>query len=260
MTGQVDLWDDRDVAFCRIGDDLLHLLLRVETLVRFAIILATVATDHGLLTLRTDLGQLRILLDLDAPALILAQVPVHPVHVMQCQHVDELLHRIRRDVMTTHIEHHTSIAKAGRIVNCRSRQRHIRSLRIRRDGLTQRLDTIEYTRWCSTRNRDLTAIHLHPIAFWIVNRAIQGQDNAFALTLSGRESEASQLLHIIGEELRIGSHLAVPCWIIDLHGAVQHKSASLRHRHLLWQRYHLIIALHGVSRASHEPSRQCQAP
>ena len=179
---------------------------------------------------------------------------------MQRQHVDELLHRIRRDVMTTHIEHHTPIAKAGRIVDCRSRQRDIRSLRIRRDRLTQRLDAIENTCRRSTRNGDLTAIHLHPVALRIVNRTIQGQHNALACALRCSQLKASQLLHILCQEASVSRHLTIPSRIIDLDTSVQHKSASLRHRHLLWQRHHLIITLHGSPRASHEPSRECQAP
>ena len=51
----------------------------------------------------------RIFLDLDAPSLVVCQVPVEAVHIVQGKNIDELLDRIYREEVPGNIEVHTAI-------------------------------------------------------------------------------------------------------------------------------------------------------
>ena len=92
MSGKVNLGDYRYVTLCCILYNLAALLLCVEerTIV-LAVILGAVASDDGLIALCCDGSELGVLLYLDAPTLVIGQVPVETVEVVECEHVDEAL-------------------------------------------------------------------------------------------------------------------------------------------------------------------------
>ena len=71
VSRQVDFGHNCDVAVGSILHDVANLLLCVEASVRLAVILARIVADYGLCALRTNLGEQRILLYLDAPALVI---------------------------------------------------------------------------------------------------------------------------------------------------------------------------------------------
>ena len=76
-----DFGNDRDETLGGVADDVANLVLRVEAAVALTVeargFVPGVA-DHGLSTEAADLGELGILLDLDAPPLVFGQVPVEP--------------------------------------------------------------------------------------------------------------------------------------------------------------------------------------
>ena len=74
VSRKFDFRNDRDKTVCRVFNDILHLLLGIE-----ASVLGTLAID----ALRADLGQFRVLLDLDTPSLVVGQVPMHAVDLEQ---------------------------------------------------------------------------------------------------------------------------------------------------------------------------------
>ena len=90
MSRKLYLGNDRDETIRRIFNDILHLLLGIE-----ASVLGTLAID----ALRADLGQFRILLDLDTPSLVVGQVPMHAVDLEQGQYIQLLLDILYRDEM-----------------------------------------------------------------------------------------------------------------------------------------------------------------
>ena len=90
MSWQVNLRNDGDVAVGCILHDVAYLLLCVEAVVGYAVVLAYVMTDNGLLALGTNLGEQRIFLYLDAPSLVVGEMPMEAVDVVQGEHVDKL--------------------------------------------------------------------------------------------------------------------------------------------------------------------------
>ena len=98
VAGHLDLGHHGHVPLGRVGDDVPHLLLRVEAAVTDAVeslrdgTVAAELADHRAGPPRTDLRQLGVPADLDAPALVVGEVPVEHVHLVERQRVDELLH------------------------------------------------------------------------------------------------------------------------------------------------------------------------
>lgn len=90
MSRKLYLGNDRDETIRRVFNDILHLLLGIE-----ASVLGTLAID----ALRADLGQFRILLDLDTPSLVVGQVLMHAVDLEQGQYIQLLLDILYRDEM-----------------------------------------------------------------------------------------------------------------------------------------------------------------
>jgi len=97
MSRHFDLRQDRHLPLRGVGDDFAHLRLRVETAVRLAIaeVWIEVASEDRLLAERADLGQQRIPLDLDAPTLVLGQMPVKGVEFVARHQIDVALDACR---------------------------------------------------------------------------------------------------------------------------------------------------------------------
>ena len=117
MTGQFYLGNDVDAAFCRIAHHFAQLFLRIVASVRCVVEESCVATDDGMASLGTNLVQSRIFLALNAPSLIVGEMPVEGVHVVQGENVDILLHLFHRKEMAAHVEMHGAVGKARRVVD-----------------------------------------------------------------------------------------------------------------------------------------------
>ena len=82
VSGQVYFRNYRNVTFLCIFHDLFRFFLSKETAIRRIVILLCVSSDYRTTALRTYFRKFRILLNLDAPALVVRQVPVESIHVM----------------------------------------------------------------------------------------------------------------------------------------------------------------------------------
>ena len=78
--------------------------------------------DDRTITVGTNLCQFWILLDFDAPALVVAEVEMELVHVVHDQHVNVNLHRIQRDEMAARIEMHATVGEVGPVSYCSARE------------------------------------------------------------------------------------------------------------------------------------------
>ena len=125
MPGQFDLRHDGDAALGSVGDYIAHFVLRVKPAMRHAVVLVPGSRDDSLLSLRADLGQARMLLDFDAPALIFGQVPVEDVVFVKGQHIDEFLDEFDRKHVSADIKMHTAPAKGGAVVDDDAGQRPV---------------------------------------------------------------------------------------------------------------------------------------
>ena len=110
----LDLGDHGHVARRRVGDDLAHLVLRVEAAVRrpVADVGRKVLRDHRLLAAAADLSEARILLDLDPPALVLGEMPVERVELVERHEVDVALDERDRLEVAPDVEMQTAIREA----------------------------------------------------------------------------------------------------------------------------------------------------
>src|SRR5688572_20744356 len=86
MPRHFDFGNDRHIAFGRVA----HFILRVETAMRNAVadVWIEVLLDHRLLPASADTRQARVLPDLDAPSLVLGEVPVEGVQLVARHEVD----------------------------------------------------------------------------------------------------------------------------------------------------------------------------
>ena len=126
MARHIDLGHDRDVAGRCVRDDLADLVLGIETAVEPRPSRGRIDVGCRSRTRRhapgADFSQLRILLDLDAPSLIVRQVPLQHVELVQRHRVDEPLDELRRLVVTRRVQQQAAPAKARRIVDLSARE------------------------------------------------------------------------------------------------------------------------------------------
>ena len=142
MSRKLYLGNDRDETIRRVFNDILHLLLGIE-----ASVLGTLAID----ALRADLGQFRVLLDLDTPSLVVGQVPMHAVDLEQGQYVQLLLDILYRNEMAAGVEHDTAVAESRLVLDRYGRSGPCdtfhggRTLDLGGQQLQERLHTVEKT-------------------------------------------------------------------------------------------------------------------
>ena len=118
MAGHVDLRQHLDVALGGIGDDVGDLLLAVVAAVgtrqSAGRIEAGIAAGDAA---AAHFGQARVLLDFDAPALVVGQVPVEEVELVQRHRVEHALDLVHAVEVPGRIEHVAAPAKARRVLD-----------------------------------------------------------------------------------------------------------------------------------------------
>jgi hypothetical protein len=124
MAGKVDFRDDGYMPLGCITNQFACLLLSVkasigDTVRRFEITAYAGAFPDG-----AHLGQQRVFLYFNAPALVIRQMPVKSVDVMQRYHVNKRLDRIEREEMTCHIEMCPAIREPRIIIYIDRREHH----------------------------------------------------------------------------------------------------------------------------------------
>ena len=107
MARHVEFGNDHDVAIGCIGNDLLDLFLGVERSGCFRVV-PVADSSFG--------GQLRITLDLDAPARFVGQVPVEDVQAKGRHDIQILFYLLFTEEVAALVEHETAPAVAGLIL------------------------------------------------------------------------------------------------------------------------------------------------
>ena len=243
MSRKVYFRNNGYVTFCSIFYNFFCLFLRIESTVRFTVILTGVASDDGFRSIGTDFCQLRVFLDFQTPSLVVRDMPMQTVHVVQCLHIDVSLYFIYREEMTAGIEMGATITKTGSVFDFYGREGYICS-HSNRQRFTQRLDTIKYSGFRRTGNGYSVTGNFQLIGFRILIFCPQSQDNgifSFCSGLNGKVFSRSRL-QIIGQEFRIALHLLVSFRIENLYSAFQDKGGSLLYNDFLRQGNYLIIS------------------
>ena len=129
MPGHLDLGNHRNEAVGGIADNLANFILRVKSAVRLAVEeFRSKGADHRLLADRTLFGEQRIALDLDAPALILSQVPMETVDFVDGHQVDVTFEVFRAEEVAADVEVHAPVGETGRVLDPGERHRPVPAL------------------------------------------------------------------------------------------------------------------------------------
>ena len=118
VAGYIDLRHHLDVAGSGVGNDVGDLFLGVVAAVRAR--LSAGRIDAGIAAgdaAAADLGQARVFPDLDAPALVVGQVPVEDVELVQGHRVEHALDLVHAVEVPGRIEHVAAPAKARRVLD-----------------------------------------------------------------------------------------------------------------------------------------------
>ena len=171
MTGHLDLRHDDDITVTRIRNKLPQLLLRIKASVGGALsrpCLRTHSPRHvGMIHAPgTRAGEFRILPDLDAPTLIIGEVPMETIHLIPGHQVDVLTDDLGPEEMTAHIEMKPAPSEPGPVLH-----RHADHLQgcIGADGwkrLQQRLHPVKDTGLRTRNDADCRRGHRHAVAFF----------------------------------------------------------------------------------------------
>ena len=156
MARHFDFRNDGDVALGGVFHDVANLILRVEAAVSRG------RSDHMRRRApRADLGELRIFLDLDAPALVVGEMPVHHVEFVDRHVVDEFLDEFRRLEMTRGIEHESAPGEARIVFDVDAAHARIAG----REQLPQRDRAVEQSVRRARDDGDAIARDVHFVAF-----------------------------------------------------------------------------------------------
>ena len=206
MSRKLYLGNDRDETIRRVFNDILHLLLGIE-----ASVLGTLAID----ALRADLGQFRVLLDLDTPSLVVGQVPMHAVDLEQGQYVQLLLDILYRDEMAAGVEHDTAVAESRLVLDRYGRSGPCdtfhggRTLDLGGQQLQERLHTVEKTLRGLGFDTNAAVGYVERVSLVVyVQRAVDNQrDTVGGLFVGGSYLVACRRVHFSREELGYGFRL-----------------------------------------------------
>src|SRR2546425_8528871 len=177
MARHLDLRHDRHEARACVGDDLADIVLRIEATVRLAVEaprgrFLVLSTDERLTAPRAHLGETRVLLDLEAPPLVVGQVPVEAVELMERREIDVLLHELLRHEVTGHVEVDAPPREPGRVLDRNRGDAPYDTGRLRlpedrgREELPQSLEPVERARRAVGSYRDVRRGGIEPIAFF----------------------------------------------------------------------------------------------
>lgn len=100
VAGHIDLGDNANATGSSVGDDPLHITVRVG-----------LASGVGVLE------DLRVLVNVDGPGLVVSNVPVQDIHLGESKAVDLFLNLLDCDEVTTSVDHDTTIRVVGVILD-----------------------------------------------------------------------------------------------------------------------------------------------
>ena len=214
MTRELHLGHNLDVALTGICNQFTSLILCIEVrpISLFGIITSILKVTHvRVIAHTTHRGELRIFLDLDAPALVISEMPVEAVHLIIGHDVNHTLQLVHFEEMSAHIEHKSTISKARFIGNIHNRKRIACHLRIgdtrhhmRRKQLLDGLECIVASRRSSGTNSNTRRGNLKCITFWsqsIGARLVNYGDKWCRPFCYNIYTHASDLVHVFSKVL-----------------------------------------------------------
>ena len=176
----LDFRHDRDEARLGVRDDLADVVLRVESAVRNVIVdplrrvrIRMLDADERLTAPGSHRREQRILLDVDAPSLIVGQMPVKTVQLMDGEEIDVFLDEFLGHERPRHVEVRAAPGEARPVFD-RYRGHRPGNARapdgrgakdVRRQELAQRLDGVKRAGGMECADRDPRRRHGEAVAF-----------------------------------------------------------------------------------------------
>src|SRR5206468_4825380 len=165
---------------------------------------------HRVLTERADRGQLRVLLDLDAPALVLGEMPVEDVELVEREELEVFEHELLRHEVAADIEMAPAPTEARAIFDLDGRDspRRASDRRAAEDlgwkQLPQRLRAVEDAGRFGRADRDVVGGHGEAIA--LVAKAGEGRieperDSRRRVRRRDRQRETTRWSQLIAQQL-----------------------------------------------------------
>ena len=158
VSRHIHLGDNLNAALLGIGHNLAQVVEGVETAAAVLGVVVVFGAVGGVVEAQrtaangTDLGQARIFGNLNAPALVVGEMPVEAVEFVDGCHVNEFLHLFFCEEMARHVEHETAVAKGGAVLDGQTGNGPFgpalahRSIDGHGQELAQRLECVEETR------------------------------------------------------------------------------------------------------------------
>ena len=252
VSGHVDFRHDIDVTLSSVPDHIATLFLRVVAAIRNVVVEAHFCWgDDALLAHTAFLCKVGQSLHLEAPALVLRQMPMELVAAVQGHHIEELLDELDREEMATAVEQDAAIGEARLVGNLHKRKLNL--LGVLRDGqaFAKCLSRTEQANGLVGSNENAVLVHLQGVALFLLLRKCDGLLVPFALLRRSDKREAdgrfgicrrllqldsSSFLRPFLQELRNAYALGIVLVESNTHAACQGKQLRCVHLHLFGHR------------------------
>ena len=155
-------------------------------------------------------------------------MPVEGVHIVQCKHVDELLHLVHAKEVSADVEHHAAIGKARRIGDVDRRHLHLFAMAVGQ-RFAQRVDAAECSGSRGTVNHYAVGTNSQLVGFavGVAERGVQHDAGILAAHLC---LDARELLEVLCKHSRLVQQRGVAA---DAYALFQHKRFALRSLYLI---------------------------
>src|SRR5207249_3970914 len=204
----------------RVPHHLARVVLRVETAVWLARRLASRRVlrsrrGHRVLAERANGGELRVLLDLDAPALVLGERPVEHIELVKREKIEVLEDELLRHEVPPHVEMAPAPSEARPILDLKRRYRPGRSgnrgapVNVGREELAQCLRAVAYPGRFGSADRDLVSGDGEAIALFAETPegGVEGERDARPGSGADWERQAGRGTELIAKELGGNAHV-----------------------------------------------------
>ena len=103
VAGQVDFGDDGDTQVGGILHDVAQFVLRIESAIGGVVVVVPLFGNHRFAAHAAHFGQTGVLLDFDAPALVVGEVPVQRVELVHGHDVENAFHLVGREEVAGYV-------------------------------------------------------------------------------------------------------------------------------------------------------------
>ena len=200
MTRHLDFGDDRHLALGGIGHDVANLVLGIVAAVGRTVVFARMGVevaDIGFAALRADTRQLGIFPNLDAPTLVVGQMPVEGIDLVGADDVDIGFDLIGREEVAAAIEMGTAVGETRGVFDPHGRDAQLRGFSGRGDEqLFEGLQAPPYALHRAAREDDLFVRGRIERVGLLAQRRVDAQlHEGFAL----RRSDAQTRVAVLGD-------------------------------------------------------------